>query len=802
MRRLLFRLATCLLLASACGMLAARTTEDFNFDWRFRLGDDPAWSAPALDDGAWRSLHLPHDWSIEGEFSQANPAGVNGGALPGGVGWYRKHFVTPAAERVALEFDGVYMDSRVWVNGHEAGGRPYGYSSFSIDITPWLNPSGQDNVIAVRVDNSIQPSGRWYTGCGIYRNVRLVCTGAVRVAYNGIRVSTPEISDRAATVLVRTEIDAPEGRTFRVQHKLLDANGAVKALGTEEKPLTILNPRRWDITDPYLYCLVTEVIVDGEIVDRIRTRFGIRSTAWDADRGFLLNGRVVKLHGVCLHHDLGCIGSAVHRRALQRQLEILTAAGVNAVRTAHNPPTPELLDLCDEMGLLVMDEAFDEWRSGKTRGGYGRFFDAWYERDLADLVRRDRNHPSIILWSIANEIAEQGGRTPEANEANRALARRMADIIHAQDDTRAITCGGHQLSRTNNLYNSGALDVIGLNYRPHGYDSLRVWFPGMPIVASETVSAQNSRGIYYQPSTGIRIAGWSPFAGVPKPSEEDLKGTIPNQCTAYDNCRSVWSVTDTHQNAWIPVRDRDFVAGTFVWTGFDYLGEPTAFGWPSRSSYFGFVDLAGFPKDPYYMYQSEWTEGPMLHLLPHWNWTPGEKIDVWAYYNGADEVELFLNGRSLGRSAKTPDRLHAFWPEVPFEPGRLEAVSYRDGREVLRTVRETAGPATSLRLTADRSIIAADGYDLSYVTVEAVDSAGLPVPTADAMLHFSVRGKGELFGIDNGNAADTLCLKGTQKALFGGKALAVVRSLRGEAGTATLTVSSGFGDASLDITIR
>ena len=803
MRRLLLLLVAGLLLLPAVSPAAApRTVEDFNFGWRFCLGDGPDWSDAAFDDAAWRRLHLPHDWSIEGEFSQANPAGVNGGALPGGVGWYRKHFPTPRAGRVAVEFDGIYMDSRIWVNGREAGGRAYGYSSFNLDITPLLNPAGQDNVIAVRVDNSIQPSGRWYTGCGIYRNVRLVCTGAARVAYGGLYVTTPDISDEQATVVVRTEVDAPAGTACTVSHRILDARGRTVAKSADGVPVTIRRPHRWDTGDPYLYTVETEVRSGGKTVDRVRTRFGIRSTQWDADRGFLLNGRVVKLQGVCLHHDLGCLGSAVHRRALQRQLEILAAAGVNAVRTAHNPPAPELLDLCDEMGLLVMDEAFDEWRSGKTRGGYGRFFDDWYERDLADLVRRDRNHPSIILWSIANEIAEQGGRTPEANEANRALARHIAEIIRAQDATRAITCGGHQLSRTNNLYTSGALDVIGLNYRPHGYDSLRVWFPGMPIVASETVSAQNSRGIYYQPSTGLRIAGWSPFAGVPKPSEEDLKGTIPNQCTAYDNCRSVWSVTDTHQDAWIPVRDRDFVSGTFVWTGFDYLGEPTAFGWPSRSSYFGFVDLAGFPKDVYYMYQSEWTDGPMLHLLPHWNWTPGEKIDVWAYYNGADEVELFLNGRSLGRSAKTPDRLHAFWQEVPFEPGRLEAVSYKEGREVARAVRETAGEPVSLRLTPYRPVIAADGYDLSFVTVEAVDAQGRAVPTADAMLRFRVEGAGELFGVDNGNAADTLCLKGTRKALFSGKALAVIRSLPGQPGRATLTVSAGFAETTFDIQTR
>ena len=789
-----------LLLCTACAQSHVRTVEDFNFDWRFSLGDDPARADAAFNDSDWRELHLPHDWSIEGEFSPTHPAGVNGGALPGGIGWYRKHFPTPEAGRVAVEFDGVYMNSTVWVNGQEAGGRPYGYSSFCLDITPLLNPVGQDNVIAVRVDHSIQPSGRWYTGSGIYRNVRLVCTDAVRIAYNGVYVSTPEISDNEASVLVRTDVDAPEGAAYSVSHRILDANGKALAEGKDGEAIRLSQPRRWDIDDPYLYSVETTVRCGDKVVDCVKTRFGVRETAWDADRGFLLNGRVVKLHGVCMHHDLGCIGSAVYRRALERQLEILMEAGVNAIRTAHNPPTPELLDLCDEKGLLVMDEAFDEWRSGKTRGGYSRFFDEWYERDLGDLVRRDRNHPSVILWSIANEISEQGGRTPEINEANRELTRHMVDLIHSLDPGRAVTCGGHSLRQENNLYASGALDVLGLNYRPKGYDSLRVWYPGKPIVASETVSAQNSRGIYYQPSTGLRIAGRLPWFGQSAPATPE--GEVPNQCTAYDNCRSLWDVTDTHQNAWIPVRDRDYVAGTFVWTGFDYLGEPTAFGWPSRSSYFGFVDLAGFPKDPYYMYQSEWTDETMLHLLPHWNWTPGEKIDVWAYYNNADEVELLLNGKSLGRSAKTPDCLHAFWPEVPFEPGKLEAISYKDGKEVARVVRETTGEPVRLRLTADRKTIAADGYDLSFVTVELVDKAGRPVPTADAMLHFSVKGAGELFGVDNGNAADTLCLKGTEKALFSGKALAVVRSRKDRKGAATLTVSSDYGKAKVTINTK
>ena len=786
-----------LLLAASCSK-SPRLVEDFNFDWRFRLGDDPAWSSPVFPDTAWRELHLPHDWSIEGEFSPDAPATVNCGALPGGIGWYRKHFKTPEAERVALEFDGVYLNSTVWVNGHEAGFRPYGYSSFCYDITPWLNPAGQDNVIAVRVDHSLQPSGRWYTGSGIYRNVRLVLTGPERIAYNGICITTPEIGEESATVLVRTEVDAPAGEALSVTHRILDAAGRTVAKGGDGKEIRIRRPRRWDISDPYLYTLETQLCADGKVVDRVRTRFGIRTAEWDVDKGFFLNGRSVKINGACLHHDLGCIGTAVHRRALERQLEILATAGFNAIRTSHNIPAPELLDLCDEMGFLVLDEAFDKWR-GRGGAGYSPYFDEWNTRDLTDWVKRDRNHPGVVIWSIGNEIGEQTARTPEQREANESLAIHLADVVRSVDPTRPVTCGCNGADADNCVYTSGALDVTGLNYRAWAYDSLRVWFPGKPVLATETVSAQNSRGIYYQPSTGLRVAGWSPWAGVPKPTEEELKGLIPNQATAYDNCRAVWDVATTHEASWIAVRDKEYVAGGFIWTGFDYLGEPTAWGWPSRSSYFGAVDLAGFPKDPYYMYQSEWTDETMIHLLPHWNWTPGEKIDVWAYYNNADEVELLLNGKSLGRSAKTRDRLHAFWGEVVFEPGRLEAVSYKDGREVARTVRQTAGPAAGLRLTADRSLIDADGYDLSFVTIEAVDESGLPVPTADAMLRFQVKGCGELFGVDNGNAADTLSLKGDRKQLFSGKALAVVRSLRGETGTATLTVSSEFGDKTIDI---
>ena len=836
MKRLLITILPLLALLTACQHApeAPMRGEDFNFDWKFTLGDEPAFAEATFDDGAWRDLHLPHDWSIEGEFSADNPSTPSGGALPGGIGWYRKHFAAPeglfgpdgkAAKRVCVEFDGVFMNSTVYVNGQSVSTRPYGYSSFSYDITPFLQAG--ENVIAVRCDNADQPNSRWYAGCGIYRNVRLVVTDPVRVAYNGVFVRATNITKDKATVLVTVDSEgAAPGQDVNYEVRILDARGRTvaqtSALGAPlfETRLELKSPHRWDLTDTYLYTAVVTVSL-GNWKDSYATRFGVRTTEWDADQGFFLNGRPVKLLGVCLHHDMGCLGTAVHKRALERELQILKDMGVNAIRTSHNPPAPELLDLCDEMGFVVMDEAMDMWRKRKTRYDYARFFDEWHLRDVQDFVRRDRNHPSVVMWSIGNEILEQSDSStddianltpeqandllnfihslnrsdPNENNPNILLTRHMAQIIRDLDTTRAITAGCNGVWPGNNLLRSGALDVYGFNYHPQLYDSCRVWFAGKPLIGSETVSSLNSRGVYFQPSTDkkkLPSRGWQYTAE----GEVDWD----HQVTAYDACCAPWA--DYHEDAWIAVRDRDFIAGTFIWTGFDYLGEPTPYGWPSRSSYFGVVDLAGFPKDAYWLYQSEWTDKTVLHLFPHWNWTPGEPVDVWAYYNNADEAELFVNGESLGRQAKTHDVLHVQWNAVPFEPGCIEVVSYRNGREVAREARYTAGAPVTLRLTPDRTTIAADGYDLSYVTVEALDADGRVVPTATDLLHFSVEGAGELVGVDNGNAADTLSLKGSDKALFSGKALAVVRSLRGAPGTATLTVSSTYSTVKTNIVTK
>lgn len=836
MKKVLFTILLSLIGATACSTEEnVRDIEDFNFEWRFMLGDDPAFATMEYDDSTWRELHLPHDWSIEGEFSKDNPSTPAGGALPGGIGWYRKYFTTPDIDGkvVNVEFDGVFMNSQVYINGQEVGYRPYGYSSFSYDITPYLNAEGEMNIIAVRCDNAEQPNSRWYAGCGIYRNVRMVTTAEVFVEYTGTYVTTPEVSDTAATTHATVTVTNKSGveQRITITNTIVDMMGkevtansstATIAAGTSidvESDMIVPQPTLWDIDNPYLYAMRTTIDVDGNIVDSYTTPFGIRTFEFNADTGFWLNGRNMKLLGVCMHHDMGALGTAVHRRALQRQLEILRSFGVNAIRTSHNPPAPELLELCDQMGFLVMDEAFDMWRRAKTQYDYARFFDEWHQKDLIDFIKRDRNHPCIVMWSVGNEILEQwdsdeqnslddlpaeqrnllmnflaesaSGEIDDADaNPNVLLARHIVATLKEYDNTRPVTAGCNETRPFNNLLRSGAFDIIGFNYHEQDYDSVRVWYPNMPFIGSETASALNSRGFYLHPSSELHVV----------PERWDLPYTTEHhQCSAYDHSRAPWATL--HEEAWRVVRDRDYCAGTFVWTGFDYIGEPTPYSWPSRSSYFGVVDLCGFPKDCYYLYRAEWTQYTTLHLFPHWNWNDGQEIDLWAYYNNADEVELFVNGRSLGRSAKSDNRLHALWEGVPFEAGEIEAVSYKDGKEVMRHRRVTAGAPAKITLTADRTTIDADGYDLSYITIDCYDSNNNFMPTAMNQLYFSIEGAGELVGVDNGNAAGSESLKGNTMKLFNGKALAIVRSLRGVKGEVILTVS-GDGIEGDSITIR
>lgn len=796
-----------------------RSVENIDLEWRFHLGDVDGASQPGYDDSGWRRLDLPHDWAVEGDFSQANPSGVTGGALPGGVGWYRKTFIIDAADegkRVSVLFEGSYMNTEVFVNGRPLGVRPYGYVSFGYDITPYIKWGGE-NVVAVRVDNSEQPNSRWYSGCGIYRSVYLVKTAPLHIARWGTYAYSVVTGGNAdLNVETTVENDTEKDAGIEIGLKLLDAGGktvaAVKypAVAEAEKQtmsstmLSVGNPHLWDTASPYLYRLVTDIYHSGNVIDSDTVRIGFRTIAFDAEKGFFLNGRNMKINGVCLHHDHGCLGAAFNRRAMQRQLQMMKDMGCNAIRCSHNPPSPEMLDLCDEMGLLVMDEAFDMWRKKKTAHDYARYFDEWHERDLRDFVMRDRNHPSVFMWSIGNEILEQwpdadaGSLSAEdANlilnkghelgsadgmSANSLLALHLAGIVRGLDSTRPITAGCNEPSVNNHVLKSGALDVVGYNYHNGNVASVPENFPGMPFLITESNSALATRGYYRMPSDTTFV--WPYW---------DKPFSDPSfSCSSYDNCHVPWG--NTSEETFSIVSGNDFVSGQFVWTGFDYLGEPSPYGWPARSSYFGLVDLAGIPKDSYYLFQSEWSDTSVLHLFPHWNWTPGQDVDMWCYYNDADSVELVVNGKSAGFSKKTGSRRHAEW-RVRYEPGMVEAVAWKNGKAVRRKTIRTAGSPAQIRLTPDRREIAADGRDLSYVTVEILDKDGNLCPDADNLVKFEVEGSGFIAGVDNGSQTSMERFKDNKRKAFYGKCMLVVQN-NGKAGRISVrAVAEGLKEA-------
>lgn len=795
--------------------------QDFNADWTFRLCDDTAAAHPDYNDAHWRKLNLPHDWAVEGEFSKDNPSGTGGGALPGGIGWYRKAFTADEADkgkRLRIDFDGAYMNSTVYINGHRLGTRPYGYISFGYDLTPYILWGGQ-NVIAVRVDNAEQPNSRWYSGCGIYRNVWLTKLNPLHVAQWGTYVAAEEVTKSSARVMLRTTLqyDAQSTAKATLIAQILDAEDNVvgetssqievsaDAPKEVEQEILLKNPNLWSVDTPYLYKVKNIIKKDGKIVDTYYTPFGIRTFRFDARKGFMLNGEQVKINGVCMHHDLGCLGAAVNTRAIERQLEILKEMGCNGIRCSHNPPAPELLDLCDRMGFIVMDETFDMWRKRKTRHDYSRYFNDWHERDLTDLILRDRNHPSIFLWSIGNEVLEQWTDAQadtlsleEANlilnfghskdmlakddsemSVNSLLTKKLADMVRTLDPTRPVTAGCNEPNPNNHLFRSEALDVIGFNYHDDWFAGVPENFPNKPFIVTESVSGLMTRGYYRMPSDSMFI--W--------PERWDKPFYEPSfSCSSYDNCHVPWG--NRHEGTLRHVKNNDFISGQYVWTGFDYIGEPTPYGWPARSSYFGIIDLAGFPKDVYYMYQSEWRpDKSVLHLFPHWNWTPGQDIDLWAYYNNADEVELFVNGKSQGIRSKGKDDFHVMW-RVKFESGTVKAVSRKGGKMIAEQEIHTAGQPAQIRLTPDRSTVHADGKDLSFVTVEILDKDGNLCPNAVNDVTFAVEGSGFIAGVDNGSPTSMEKFKDNHRKAFYGKCLVVIQN-NGQEGSVELTATAG-----------
>jgi beta-galactosidase len=778
-----------------------RQVVDFNKSWKFSLGDQIKGSSIELNDKNWRTLDLPHDWSIEGTFNKDHPATVGGGALPGGTGWYRKQFSIPASAKgkyIAIDFDGVYRNSEVWVNGHYLGKRPNGYIAFRYELSKYLRYGGL-NTIAVKVDNSKQPNSRWYSGSGIYRDVKLVTLNPIHIEQWGTYVTTPEVTEQSATVKIEVTLNASTGKTQSAVVKtiILDANNTVVGSSSQKTQLTgkqkvnmqllVKNPTRWSVENPYLYTVQSQVLINGKEVDRYNTSLGIRTFSFDQHKGFSLNGKAMKIRGVCNHHDLGALGAAFNVRAAERQLEILKEMGCNAIRTSHNPPAAALLDLCDKMGFIVMDEAFDMWVQKKSDFDYHLDWAKWHKKDLEDQILRDRNHPSVMMWSVGNEIPEQGGKG--ADTSGRVITRELVSIVKNLDKTRPVTTANNNTEADNNLVLSGALDLIGYNYHHEQWKDFQKTYPGQTLIASETTSALQTRGSYDMKSDSARI--WPVRWDLPL-----LTGNADFSCSAYDNCYTPWG--SSHEQTLQAFENNPIVSGMFVWTGFDYLGEPTPYSWPARSSYFGIIDLAGFPKDVYYLYKSAWTAKPVLHLLPHWNWKAGQTIDVISYYSQADEVELYLNGVSMGVKSKKGQEMKVMW-RLQYVPGELKAVSRKDGKTVLEKIIHTAGVPAKLELIADRSKISADGKDLSFVTVKVLDKAGNLIPDADQLINFKLEGDAEITAVDNGSPVSHESFKAKHRKAFNGLALAIIKA-GNKASKITLTASSnGLQSSSISL---
>lgn len=762
------------------GALTSRPSND--------LGTNVEYVQPDFNDEAWRKLDLPHDWAIEGPFKQEYPGET--AKLPyWGIGWYRKHFDVPAADagrKIYLDVDGAMSYANVWLNGHYLGGWPYGYASWELDMTPYIK-FGAENVVAIRLDNPPK-SSRWYPGGGIYRNVWLVKTSPIHVEHWGTYITTPSVNQIKAEVKIQVTLDndsdSPPALSVKNEIYELKADGdkgrkvgsATETIPpipahqsqTFEAEINIRNPKLWTLDKPRRYVAVTTIEQNNECLDTYETPFGIRIIAFDANKGFFLNGEHIRLQGVCDHADLGALGTVVNVAGLRRQIEILKEMGCNAIRTSHNPPAPELLDLCDRLGMLVMDESFDCWERGKRPNDYHTLFDDWHEKDWRAELRRDRNHPSIILWSIGNEVPDQG--TPTGTR----IAAELTRIAHEEDPTRPTTAACDHIDSGFDGFQTN-LDVFGYNYKPFEYAKVHRANPGLPIFGSETASCISSRGEYFYPVNTNKNDGKSDF-----------------QVSSYDLSAPYWAtIPDTEFKA----QDKyPYVAGEFVWTGFDYLGEPTPYDDPaalSRSSYFGIVDLAGFKKDRYYLYQARWRpDFPMAHIVPQcWNW-PGRKgqiTPVYVYTSG-DEAELFLNGKSLGRRMKGPCQYRLEWNGVTYQPGKLKVVAFKKGRKWATDIVRTSGPAAKLVLTASTKKISANGKDLSFVTVAVEDKDGIVVPQANNAIHFETSGPGEIVATDNGDPTDLTSFPSPNRHAFNGLALAVIRSL--QSGTTTLEASS------------
>lgn len=793
-----------LLQACFCAQAQDRNVLLLDTGWRFINNNINESTLTDINDAAWQKVTVPHDWAVvqnfdmnidkqkvqvveDGEKTTQLRTGRTGALPCFGIGWYRKVLPISKADigkRIFIEFDGAMSRSKVYLNGKYIGEWPYGYSSFSFELSTFIQ-FDNENVISVKLESKPE-SSRWYPGAGIYRNVRLVKTSPAHIAQWGTFITTPIITEKIGEVNIKTTInaDANNASNLILLTELFDAIGnKVGSISSSNKndgkllfnqTIKVKQPQLWGVNTPVLYTAISKLFVGKEQTDVYKTVFGFRTIRFDKDKGFFLNDQPLKFKGVCLHHDLGPIGAAVNFRATERQLVMMKEMGCNAIRTSHNPPSPALLAICDSLGLMVQVEAFDEWKNGKNANGYGEFFDAWAEKDLSAMIRRDRNHPSVIMWSIGNEIREQG------MAEGREMAKFLTQICHRLDSTRPVSAGfnNHNGALKNGL--ADEVDLVGFNYKPEDYEKKHKLYPNLFIYGSETSSTVSSRGVYKFPVKETK-----------KPWHSDY------QVSSYDLECPPWATTpDTEFEK---QDDLEFISGEFVWTGFDYLGEPTPYneGTPARSSYFGMVDLAGIPKDRYYLYQSKWSNKPMLHILPHWTWPDriGQNVPVYCYTN-YPKAELFVNGKSMGiqqkdKSSKN-NRYRIMWKEVVYEPGEIKVVAYdANDKPVAEQTIKTAGEPFTIKLTADRNTVKADGKDLIYVTVDILDRQGNLCPRASNFLFFKVEGEGRLRALCNGDATDQTAFVSSYMNVFNGKMVAVVEPSL-EAGEITMQVSGGL----------
>jgi beta-galactosidase len=782
----------------------SRIVTQLKDDWSFTRVPQADATCAVCDDADWETVEVPHDWAIAGPFDRENDmerkvakgqadieesvryiTGRTGGLPHTGEGWYRKSIDIPASSQgriFRLECDGIMSHSKIYCNGEYAGSWPYGYSSFAFDITAFIRP-GETNVIAVHVNNP-EKSSRWYPGAGIYRNVRLVELNPVHIDHWGVEITTPEVDDARGCVQVKTrlgrhaEADAVTLRTIILDPDGVPVSSELCEVSNDfavEQVLVVNTPRRWSLETPEQYTVRSEVIVNDELTDSLDNRFGFRTLRFDSEHGFFLNDKPVKMKGVCQHHDLGPLGAAVNTAALRRQLRLLMDMGCNAIRTSHNPPAPELPALASEMGILIIDEAFDEWKYTKMANGYNTLWDEWAEKDLRAMIRRDRNHPAVIMWSTGNEISEQW------KEDGAEISQFLVDICHDEDPTRPVTAGLNRAISSKENVVIPTVDIIGLNYQPKDYVRGHILYPEKPMYGSETASTVSSRGEYYFPAV----------------DEVHLRRDTL-QVNSYDLSYPGWA---TAPDIEFRAQDEcDFIMGEFVWTGFDYLGEPTPYNeeWPSRSSYFGILDLGGIPKDRFYLYQSQWTDNNVLHLMPHWTWPgyEGQPIPVQCYTNYTI-VELFVNGVSMGKRSryekyKVLESQYRFnWHNVPYETGELKVVAYgKDGSVVEERAVVTAGDPQRIELTPDRETLKADGDDMAFVAVRILDDQGNLCPRADTTIVFTVDGPARIAGLCNGDATSLESFKGNQMKAYNGQCVLYLKSQNGEKGPVTVSASA------------